>query len=57
MIGTNIVRSRSGHRLEPGRTDLSGDCIVMGVKHKHYQVLADMYAMARISWDKWSMFK
>ena len=26
------------------------------MKHKQYQVLVDMHDMARISWDKWSMF-
>lgn len=49
-------RCRFGHRLEPGRTDLSGNCVVRGVKHKEYQVLVDMFAMSRVDWATWNMF-
>ena len=49
-------RCRFGHRLEPGRTDLSGNCVVRGVKHKQYQVLVDMFAMSRLAWATWNMF-
>ena len=33
-----MFRKKFGNRLEPGRTDLSGYCLVMGEKEKDYQV-------------------
>jgi len=53
---TAVCRKKFGNRLEPGRTDLSGNCVVMGEKEKDYQVLVDMYSMSRFGWNKWSMF-
>ena len=46
MIETKIYlnRKKFGNRLEPGRTDLSGNCLVLGEKEKDYQVpLLEMY--------------
>jgi len=53
---TAVCRKKFGNRLEPGRTDLSGYCLVMGEKEKDYQVLVDIYSMSRVGWNKWSMF-
>lgn len=51
-----VCRCRFGHKLEPGRTDLSGHCIVRGAKNREYQILVDMYGMTRVNWKKWNMF-
>ena len=49
-------RCKSGHRYEPGYADLSGNCVVQGVKRSHYQVLVDTFGMARLEWRRWDMF-
>lgn len=51
-----VCRCKFGHRYEPGYTDLSGNCVVQGVKESEYQVLVDMFAMARLDWRLWDMF-
>ena len=49
-------RCQSGHRYEPGHADLSGNCVVQGVKRSNYQVLVDTFGMARLEWSRWDMF-
>ena len=49
-------RCQSGHRYEPGHADLSGNCVVQGVKRSNYQVLVDTFGMARLEWRRWDMF-
>ena len=49
-------RCKFGHQYEPGYTDLSGNCVVQGVKESEYQVLVDMFDMARLEWKVWDMF-
>ena len=51
-----LCRCKSGHRYEPGHADLSGNCVVQGVKRSNYQVLVDTFAMARLEWRRWDMF-
>ena len=51
-----MCRCKSGHRYEPGHADLSGNCVVQGVKKSHYQVLVDTFGMARLEWERWDMF-
>lgn len=51
-----VCRVKDGDTLRPGRTDMSGMCIVEGEKMRKYQLLVDMTGMARLEWRKWDMF-
>jgi len=51
-----VCRVRDGDKLRPGRTDMSGLCLVAGVKKRKYQVLVDLTGLARLEWRKWDMF-
>jgi len=51
-----VCRVRDGNTLKPGRTDMSGMCMVEGIKMKKYQLLVDITGMARLEWRRWDMF-
>jgi len=52
-----ICRIRKGHKIIPGRTDKSGQCIIGSSKLDNYQVLVSLGGLARYEWKDWDMFK